>query len=156
MRNKNVQLDVVVVSQTRRRRKVDPGIADCGGDPSESAGLVLDLDYQVERNRTGSRRRLLSRALCRLAAPEATSTDLVAQIGAPRRGHGSDVAEDAGAFLLDVRNPIASSWTQQTGLAGRTRHRSIPGNLARFRGRYLLSEWNDTPGRTREQVLVRS
>ena len=54
VRHEDVQLDVVVVSETRRRREVDACVADSGGDTSESAGLVLDLDDQVERNRTPS------------------------------------------------------------------------------------------------------
>jgi hypothetical protein len=54
MRNEDVQLDVVVASQAGRRREVDARVADRRGDPGERAGLVLDLDDQVEWNRTCS------------------------------------------------------------------------------------------------------
>jgi hypothetical protein len=49
-----VQLDVVGRPQTRRRREIDACVADGGRDVGESAGLVLDLDDQVERNRACS------------------------------------------------------------------------------------------------------
>jgi hypothetical protein len=54
VRHQDVQLDIVGGAETRRRRKVDTGVADRSGDARESAGLVLDLDDQVERNRTPS------------------------------------------------------------------------------------------------------
>jgi hypothetical protein len=56
VRHEDVQLDVVGGPETGCRRKVDACIADGGCNASESAGLVLDLDDQVERNRTPPRR----------------------------------------------------------------------------------------------------
>jgi hypothetical protein len=52
VRDEDVQLDVVRGSQTRRRREIDACVADRRGDTGEGTGLVLDLDDQVERNRT--------------------------------------------------------------------------------------------------------
>ena len=54
VRHQDVQLDVVGGPQTRRRREIDACVADGGRDVGESAGLVLDLDDQVERNRACS------------------------------------------------------------------------------------------------------
>jgi hypothetical protein len=51
VRNEDVQLDLVAVSDARRRRQVDAGIADRRRDPRQGPRLVLDLDNQVERNR---------------------------------------------------------------------------------------------------------
>jgi hypothetical protein len=54
VRDEDVQLDVVGGPETGRRCKVDACIADGGRDARERTGLVLDLDDQVERNRTPS------------------------------------------------------------------------------------------------------
>jgi hypothetical protein len=54
VRDEDVQLDIVGGPETGRRRKVDACIADGGRDARERTRLVLDLDDQVERNRTPS------------------------------------------------------------------------------------------------------
>jgi len=71
MRHQDVQLDVVRGAETCRRRKIDARVADGGRNARESTRLVLDLDDQIERNRTPPSVADCY-ALCRLDAARAT------------------------------------------------------------------------------------
>jgi len=50
--NENVQLDIVGCAHARRCGQVHTRVADRGCDAGERSGLVLELDDEVEGNRT--------------------------------------------------------------------------------------------------------
>ena len=62
-----MQLDPIRRSQAGRGGEVDSGVADRGRDAGEGAGLVLDLDDQVERNRRAPSAVGCPNALCQNA-----------------------------------------------------------------------------------------
>jgi hypothetical protein len=102
VRHEDVQLDVVGGAQARRGRKVDARVADGGSDTRESAGLVLDLDDQVERNRTCSfTSPAVPRTLPPLAGAGKSSVPMAAESGPRSCSFGDTIV------LVGARQAVA-------------------------------------------------